>query len=309
MMLDEIDEARPMLEIKRGWINLLIHLGAVMTALAATLSFIRHAKPAERWRWGLILLLLAAAVALTVFYEYRFVAVMGLLTIIPLTALLQRGWLWIGAHWDGRAKVFAEIGLLLLVGPLPCVILPALQDGRSLNTGVLLFPVDTVTARTPCDTFKLEQVLKDPLTFGNRSRLILSSMGDGPELLFRTDHQVLSAPYHMDVSGNIDTTRFFSTPYASEAEAIARRRNVDLVVACRYVPEFYTRPLLDKDGKPGGDGLRDSVPHFIELLMTGHPPVWLKPVSVKDLNNYVIYEVLPPVTPPASAPKKSRRLR
>jgi hypothetical protein len=306
LMLDEIDEAKPLIHIQKGFFNLATHIGAVTLALVTTFYFVKNPKNDERWRWGLVLTLLAASFALTLFYQYRFMSVMGLMTIIPLTALLQRGWLWIGDHYTGRKKVFAEIGLLLLVGPLPSVLLPALVDGRSFNVGILLFPVDSSTARTPCDTFALEQILKDPRLYGDHPRLIVSAMGDGPELLFRTDHQVLSAPFHMDVTGNLDAIRFFSTPYASEAEAIVRRRHIDLVVACRYVPAMYTRSLFNKDGTKNDEGAGDSIPHFIELLMQNKQPDWLKAPKIREPINYTIFEVQPLKSSPA-VEKKSQR--
>ena len=58
---------------------------------------------------------------------------MGMATVIPLAVLLQRGWAYIGGHFKGRKRVFAEIGLILLIGPLPSVFYPALFDGRSFN--------------------------------------------------------------------------------------------------------------------------------------------------------------------------------
>jgi hypothetical protein len=124
----------------------------------------------------------------------------------------------------------------------------------------------------------------------------MATLGEGPELLFRTQHKVLAAPFHMDVDGNVDATRFFSTPYPEEAEAIARRRHIDLVVACRYIPEAYLR-----SGPGGTEGTtKDFAPHFIMRLMSGRVPAWLKPVPIPGLDNYVIYEVRPSAAAPAA---------
>jgi len=130
----------------------------------------------------------------------------------------------------------------------------------------------------------------------------MNTMGAGPELLFRTNHSVLSPPYHMDVEGNLDATRFFSTPYAEEAEAIARRRHVDLVVACRYISEFYLRPVISKM-LAKSDDTKDFAPHFILQLMTGKTPAWLRRADIPGLENYVIYDVLPPAAKGARASK------
>jgi hypothetical protein len=225
---------------------------------------------------------------LALIYQYRFAGVMGLVSILPLAVLLQRGWGWIGQHSQGRQRVYAELALILLVGPLPAVIVPAVADGRSFNTGILLFPVNR--ARDFCDTYVLEQMLRSPSYFGDRPRLILSTMEMGPEILFRTAHKVLAAPYHMDVQGNIDADRFFETPYASEAEAIARRRHVDLIVLCRALPTIYTRV---PEGVIAEGKTQDFAPHFAELLEANKAPKWLKPVPIKALGNFLVFEVLP----------------
>ena len=293
MMLGEIDEAKPLINIEASLLGVATHVAGAFLALFASIYFFWRAPAKERWKWGLMLTLLAAALLLTLFYQFRFMGCLGMMSVIPLTVSLYRGWEWIGFNYRGRKKVFAEIFLLLLVGPLPSVLFPALIDGRSFNVGIFLFPVDSSVARTPCDTYVLEKILNSPNLYGDRPRLIMSNMGQGPELLFRTKHMVLSAPYHMDVTGNIDTTRFFSTPYVSEAEAIARRRHVDLIVACRYVPDFYTRAPQNLHEAKGQVVGQDFSPHFIELLMTGGAPSWLKPVRFRGLSNFVIYEVAP----------------
>jgi hypothetical protein len=289
-ILGEIDEAQPLTNIDHSIFDLLYHILGALVGLGAAAGFLRRARDNEsRWLWGTMTALLAASILLTVFYQRRFTGVMGMLSIVPLAALLEYGWSWISANYHGRRKVWAEIFLVMLVGPLPSLFYPALVDNRTFATGMLMFPVDPGVTRNPCDTYVLEKILRDPKIYGDRRHLILSSMGMGPELLFRTPHGVLAAPFHMNVTGNIDSTRFFSTPYASEAEAIAHRRHADLVVACRYVPEIYLRTpeSLKVDEEHG----KDFAPHFIELLMTNKAPPWLKQVNFKNLDNWLIFEV------------------
>ena len=294
IILDEINEAQPMKNASNTWLDVFWVTSSCFLAIFVGLGLLIKATGLQRWLWGLVMLLLISAAGLGYFYQRRFIGTMSMLTILPLTVFLQQGWSWVGAHWRGRKQAFAEIGLLLLVGPIPAIFVPALVDGRSFNTGVLLFPVSIDAESVSCQTYELENVLRNPFGLGNKSRLIMNPIGVGPEILFRTNHKILAAPFHMDVEGNIDSARFFSTPYPEEAEAIARRRKIDLVVTCLYAENFYfdTNPWKrrEKDEGPGSD----FAPHFIERLITGHIPAWLKPVKAPGLNNYVIYEVLPP---------------
>jgi hypothetical protein len=293
IILGEIQEAQPYKTHNQTWFNISMVAMPAWIALMVNARFIIAAPSTSiRWRWALHFILLATSCGLAIFYQRRFVAEMGLFTILPFTALLQEGWQWIGQTLQGRKRVYAEFLLILLVGPLSTQIYPALLDGRSLNTGLLLFPASSA-APEKCEMYELENYLRDTTTLGDHPRIIMNTLSSGPELLFRTNDSVLAAPFHMDVAGNIDSMRFFSTPYPEEAEAIARRRHIDLIVSCRYFPEVYLRPTLSKE-LSREDSTKDFAPHMIERLMLDKVPNWLKRVSTPTLPNYVIYEVLPP---------------
>ena len=276
LLLDVVEEAMPLWKAPHPGIHALAYGIMGLVGLISSVVFIRRRQGVEKEKWILIALLLGAAIGLTVFYQYRFVGMASALAIIPLTGLLHAGWRWIGCSLEGRRKVFAEIGLLLFIAPVPAVILPALFDGRSLNVGVMLFAVDP--AQAPCDMAQLEGLLRDPSGLGAKPLLIASVMDLGPELLFRTDDKVLAAPFHMNVQGNLDAARFLSTPYASEALNIAKRRGIDLIVACRAVPKYYA----PQKGAPSS--LMDS-------LFKEKAPSWLRHVPVKGLDDFVLYRV------------------
>jgi len=214
--------------------------------------------------------------------------------------LAQRGWKWIGANMRGRPKFFAEIGLLLLVGPLPAVLIPALIDGRSFNTGVLLFPVHTGGPAPVCDMYGVEKVLRSPELYGGKPRIIMNTMGLGPELMFRTPDMVISAPYHEDVAGNLDAVRFFSATDPASAAAIARRHHASLVVSCKLVPGMYTDLAAIKKALPdmaisANSSAKTEPPMILRLITGSRLPRWLKRVQSPLLRNYVVYEIdLPP---------------
>lgn len=303
IILNEINEAQPLKTGDNTWFNVFWLTASIVVALPACFVFLRRAVGLDRWLWALATIFLIAGTGLTYFYQRRFIGVMNMAEIVPLSTLLYRGWGWIGANFRGRKQFFAEMGLILLVGPLPAVLFPALIDNRSFNIGVILFPVSISIGGSACETFALENALRDPMKLGRKQLLIMNTMGSGPELLFRTNHKILSAPYHMNVQGNVDSARFFSTPYPDEAEAIARRRHVDLVVACNYVENFYFHgSATDSYANNSGPG-RDFAPHFVELLIQGRFPPWLKPIKVPGLTNYVIYEVVPEAKEGARAKK------
>ena len=298
IILGHMSEAKSLLNIGgRLSTTLAVHTTDIVVAIVAALLLVRlhftnaNAGKSWLWRFGLILALLTAALVLSVFYQCRFLAMGEAMAVIPLSLFLYEGWQWAGKNLEGRKKFFAEIALILLVAPLPAVLFPSLFDGRTVNKGVMLFPAAGLG--NVCDMSVLEKYLRSPQYYGDHPRLILSGIGMGPEILFRTPHNILSAPFHMNVNGNLDTTRFFTTLYPDEAERIARRRHVDMIVVCRLVPDLYITPSLDP-ARAGSLPAHDDSPHFIERLMSGRVPPWLRRIAFKGVDDFVVYEVLPP---------------
>ncbi|MDP9127102.1 MAG: hypothetical protein M3N08_02420 [Pseudomonadota bacterium] len=294
LVLGEVGEALP---LARGFPSassiqdLYTHLSYPLAAFACGVYFMIKAPAERRPLWGLLLTLLLAAIALATFYQARFEGVMGMLAVLPFSVLLQRGWLRTGARWSRRwrepGKAFTECGLLLVAGPLFSVLLPDLLDG-TLDATALLFPAASNVANA-CDLHVLAGILNDPKRFGDRPRLIANDMDLGPELLFRTPHEALAAPF-LDTAGNLDAYHMFSTTDPREAEAIIRRRHIDLIISCLTFPPEYLHPIPELSETADS---KDFRPHFVELLQQGLLPGWIREVPLTGVDNFVVYEILP----------------
>ena len=127
---------------------------------------------------------------------------------------------------------------------------------------------------------RLEKILRNPYELGEEPHLIISQMELGPEILFRTDHSILAAPFHTNVEGNVDAMRFLTTPDPQEALRLAQRRDVDLIAVCRAVSNFY---LVQKN----------SAPSFIEALFQESSPEGLTRFPSQVLDNFVLHRVRP----------------
>lgn len=284
-----LEEAEPLIK-RYGVFKSLSMLAPSLLGFVASLSFLRRAQGDKKWGWLLIASLLGPAFALTVFYQIRVLIYASLFAIIPLAAFVEQGWAWVGTHCEGRKRFWAEIGLVLLIGPLTTIFLPALQDGRSFNTGVMLFPAQSFD--DSCEMRGMEQLLS-AAPYAERAPLrIINMIDQGPELLFRTPHAVLSAPYHTNVRGNLDALDFFSTTDMDHAEQIAKRDGINLVVMCRNIPDAYL------DGpKPhyviypdGGIKMRPNA-SLAGQLAFHQIPLWLTEIPVPAAPNYLVFEV------------------
>jgi hypothetical protein len=286
LIFDNVVEAKPLTELKGDWFLTVVAVLGPLYALGAAGFYLWRKRPEERWHWGLLTLLLAAALLLTVFYQCRFIGELGLFTVLPLAALLRDGWIWAGAHRSGRRKAFLQISLLLLIGPVPMIALPMLIDGRPLGGDVA----------AACHADGLEAAL-DASAPGGKSSTIMNTVEIGPELLFRTSAMAIAAPFHQEVSGNLDAVRFFSATDMDQAEAIIRRRQVDLIFACTTDPQLYADLAPTQDALPAGKNNQapeKPYPLILRLIAKQRVPGWLLPFPLPaGHNGYVAYEVVP----------------
>lgn len=306
IMFTYMGEAQPLWKLESSLaamvLRLLLPMGALAVCVGLTIRSWRERIGDYRFynEWLLITILLAVAVGLTIFVQARVMRHVMLFSIIPIAAFLYLGLKSYSARWSAnttlpvcRRIVLAQILIITIAGPLPMVILPAVTDSRPFNSGVLLFPVSTVSHR--CSMEVLEKILNAPQLYGDRPRLIMNMIDSGSEIMFRTQHSVMAAPYHKNAAGNLEAVSFFSTTVPAEAEAIANKRGVELVAVCRQVSSMYlgkghSNPKLN-------DSMVFELPadaSFVEQLIYGHTPAWLKRVEHPLLKNYLLFEVVTP---------------
>ena len=99
---------------------------------------------------------------------------------------------------------------------------------------------------------------------------ILTFIDLGPELLYRTRHQVLATPYHRNGDGIRDSHTIMTSDDLETAKAMMDERAVNLVLLCPNSAErvFFHVPKSDA--------------HLYALLRDGTPPPWLVPVELPE---------------------------
>jgi hypothetical protein len=120
-----------------------------------------------------------------------------------------------------------------------------------------------VAARNPaqraCDLARIAEVLDDPAWFPRRA-LVMAHADHGPELLYRTPHDVLSITNHRHQPGYTFTWSVLAETDSERAAAALHGRGVDAVVLC--VSDLATGFLL----------LRDVEDSFLRYLLDGGVP-------------------------------------
>lgn len=120
-----------------------------------------------------------------------------------------------------------------------------------------------------CKISAIAPLLNDPATLGGKPLVIAGLLDHGPEILYRTQHSVIGAPYHRNGLGIWDSHRLFAATDETESRAIVSRRGVGLLLICPTGAErlFFNYERGSKN--------------LYSRLLDGDIPKWLAPVGIK----------------------------
>jgi hypothetical protein len=163
--------------------------------------------------------------------------------------------------------------LLARAGACLCVLLGFLFLGSSL------LQAGPKARRASCALDGAVETLTRPQGLGERSRIILAHFDYGPELLYRTPHAIIAAPYYSNSGGLLESDRIFRSRDLDLSRRLMGRRGVDLGLVCR-----------DEAGPEAAFGAET----FLGGLVRGCVPSWLRPVDLSDAQagNIALYEVV-----------------
>ncbi len=269
-------ESWPIVREGISWNKIVFPLLCPTIAIWASLYMIWQTRRlADRWLWGMLAATQTISVLLAAFYQMRLLYFAYTFAALPLAAIACRDWQTTSSPIRLKRLISkARFAFVLIVIPLS-----ALAAGKYDNDYQGTAAKDGKTsAEANCNMATVAQVLNDPFIYGDRSRIIINSINEGPEIIYLTPHKVLAGPYHTNVGGNFDAAHFFSASNPNEAKEIARRRNAELVVFCpsRLEMRIYENP---------------DAPSLARQIVNGHIPVWLKPVQFPTSGNLMLFEI------------------
>ena len=240
---------------------MLAPLAALVVAVVQ--SFRCRGRPRRVWLSFAVHLMTALALC---FVQIRVLGFAYLYAAAPLVWLVGKAALGLTGWRAGAVKPVA-LGVL---APVFLLALPAMVYATSVAG-------QADGKRADCDIALAATALADPAGLGARSRLVAAPVDFGPELLFRTPHQVLAAPYQHDVTGNLDVFDLFSARDASTARAIVARRHVDLILLCPAKPGMWLPAFR---------------PNFFDQLSGDQAPGWLRALPMPEKSGVRLYEVI-----------------
>jgi hypothetical protein len=107
-------------------------------------------------------------------------------------------------------------------------------------------------------------------------------MDYGPEILYRTPHQVIATPYHRNDAGILFNYRVMTAADEKQAQVIISERQVDLII---LTPESAEKSVYNAGQNP---------PAFYNQLLEGQVPPWLVAVPAPEHLQpwFLIYRVV-----------------
>jgi len=272
---ERVQELRPLAPTgKEELRDFLFFLGSTTPALLLLMHIALRERSIENRAGWLMLLLIVGIYYVLALKHLRFAPTAELAALPALAELVRRFLMLCREELSGIAEAAAKVlgTFLLLLGGL--FVGAAIPANNSAASGA-----DRVKE---CNITDIAPLLGDPVGLGHTPKIIATLMDYGPELLYRTPHAVIGAPYHRNGDGIWDGYWFLATTDPAESRAILTHRKVDLVLACFSQKEarFYTEL-----SEPG---------NLYTRLERRDLPAWLEPMPYDPdtIGGFRIYRVL-----------------
>jgi len=264
--LDKIIELQPLLS---KFVPLLIPVQVIGTAIAGFaflvyLLFWSSHNP-NRKGWIYILLSLVAFLLVSL-YQIRWSPYAQALSIIPVTALMCSVLVRLRSRTTRFLVVVVFWSTFLVLGLLADRIV---KREALAQTGGYVSPI------------RICHFLNEPDKCRERKLRILTHIGFGAEILYRTRHEVVGAGYHRNAPGILDVYAVMTADSDEKALEIIRKRKIHLILLCpKFESAFYSKP--------------DQIPTFAQRLLQNKAPNWLQRVELPcDLaSSFLLFEVV-----------------
>jgi hypothetical protein len=117
---------------------------------------------------------------------------------------------------------------------------------------------------------KICRYLNEDQKWLGRNVRILTNMDFGPEIIYRTRHEVIGTPYHRNWRGILDTYDIMTAEEDETAHKLVEQRKVELILLSLKLPELGDRLKI-------GDKST-----FYQRLCRNECPNWLRAIELPD---------------------------
>lgn len=273
---DRVAELQPLLPTDRGRLGaFLFVIGVAIPCLPFLAWLCWRTRGEANWPRWLFISALSFLYFLFALKHLRFGPFVEILSAIALAEM-------IGRVFDrGTATGTAFQEQLIRVSTAVTLIFGTAFAGMLIQSSNV--PAAAGEAEPACRIEPIADVLNDPQGLGGTPLVIGGLLDHGPEIVYRTRHAVVGAPFHRNGDGIYDSYRLLAAADDSESRAIIRRRGIGLLMLCPTRGErgFFTQ------------GTKDGT--LYQRLLEDRVPDWLSPVPLAEerAHGFRLYRVRP----------------
>jgi hypothetical protein len=248
-------------------------LGQTLIALPCTLYLLWRNRRGHYQPWFYLGLSFLVFIPLSV-RQPRWWAYAEILFVFPLAELIATLINAVAPYFTGfrKALVPALVSVTLCVGIFLLPIVLMLEMKHSDKE-----PLPIVVSLSQLLTF-----LDNNCDWANHPKRILTHIFSGPEILFRTPHEVIATPYHRNSSGIMCAFEVMTATEDDKARQLIKNRGIDAIILCLQTNEadIYSLP-----------GAKST---FYQHLRQGLQAAWIRPVPLPPelADSFRVFEVL-----------------
>ncbi len=252
-----------------------MNLGMGILVLPYLVYVMRHEHAMLSQYQGLLLCIGVVMFIPLALYESRWTPYASIMLLIPYVAFVRRTLEWVGTRWSNRRGEAVSLlaGLVLLFWPITVGTVMALEEPQR----------ELSTIGGKCPLIPLGKYLTNHELWAGSSHTILAFKDFGPELLYRTSHQVVATSMHRNHEGIRDMYTIMTALDFEKAHQIVQRRNITLMVICveskaesEFFGDFPDRPTVH------------------QRLVRGAVPAWVREVVLPEnlRKSFRVFEVV-----------------
>jgi len=284
LWLQNVMEVQPLWQTNPGGLtSLSIWLSPALAVFAACLYFLyrKHLPSAYRtWPWLLVLLSSALFSSLT-FYQIRWASYAQTALVLAFCAVLSEVLARAEKKFSATVFRWLRLGILFFFcsGYVPIAFITL---GSKLNAAKKSQISTNASMQGDGALSPLTQWMESKPEFAAQER-ILAHLDLGPELLYRTKHEVIATPYHRNSSGMLF---FYDLMNKDSEQAVLsglRERGITLIL---LQPESSEKSFLNQSGRKNT---------FYQKLVKGAVPPYLKQLTLPAelSSDFKLFRVLP----------------
>ena len=234
-------------------------VGAAIVSIAFILYMFWNKDYQDRRSWGCVSILLLVFIPVSI-YQIRWASYAQILLMLPMAELLDRALKRLEGHKPGVMRVLKNVSVIAAFSATFFV----LGLSAELVTGNEEIKIHGKSVPLA----KMCQYLNEDQRWQGRNARILAHIDSGPEILYRTRHEVIGTPYHRNWKGILDTYDIMTAGTDETAHELVEHRKIGLILLSFDSPELG---MYSKSAEKST---------FYQRLRKNKCPNWLKVVEL-----------------------------